>query len=115
MNTLSITSDTAIHMPNVSIPNTTPPSEVSKDTSPSKVDANKEHVDMTKLAQQLNTVAKKENLDISFGYNKEIDRVVISVLDKNTGEVIRKLPSEDAVKFAEGVKDLLGKLFDKKG
>jgi len=74
-----------------------------------------ENIDMPKLTSKLNEVAELENLDISFGYNEKIDRVIINVLDKNTGEVIRKLPSEDAVKFAEGMEDMLGKLFDSKG
>jgi len=85
------------------------------DTSQTDATEKKENVDMPKLTEQLNKLAERENLDVSFGYNEKIDRVIINVLDKNTGEVIRKLPSEDAVKFAEGMEDMLGKLFDSKG
>ncbi len=88
---------------------------VRTDTNPADVTVKSENVDMPKLTAKLNKVAETENLDISFGYNEKIDRVIINVLDKNTGEVIRKLPSEDAVKFAEGMEDMLGKLFDSKG
>ncbi len=85
------------------------------DTKQTDATVKTENVDMPKLTQKLNDVATKEQLDISFGYNEKIDRVVINVTDKHTGEVIRKLPSEDAVKFAEGMKEMLGKLFDRKG
>lgn len=92
----------------------TPAQEIRTDTG--RADTTQEkNVDMQKLSEKLNTVAKNEHLDISFGYNDKIDKVFINIVDKNSGEVIRKLPSEEAIKFAEGMKDLLGKLFDRKG
>ena len=93
-----------------------PAEEIRKDTSHAANTTEKnKNVDMEKLTKELNHVAQKENLDISFGYNDKIDKVFINIVDKNSGDVIRKLPSEEAIKFAEGMKDLLGKLFDKKG
>jgi flagellar protein FlaG len=93
----------------------TPALVMRMDTPNTQATKNVEDVDMPKLAEALNTMAQKENLDISFGYNKKIDKVFINIVDKNSGEIIRKLPSEEAIKFAEGMEDLLGKLFDKKG
>ena len=84
-------------------------------TDTQQVDAEDKNIDIPKLTDHLNKVAEHENLDISFGYNDKIDRVIINFMDKNTGEIIRKLPSEDAVKFAEGMEEMLGKLFDSKG
>ena len=85
------------------------------DTMDTDATVKRENVDMEKLTQKLNIMAEEENLDVSFGYNEKIDRVVINVTDKHTGEIIRKLPSEDAIKFAEGMQDIIGKLFDRKG
>ncbi len=85
------------------------------DTPQTDTTENRENVDMPKLTEELNKLSERKNLDISFGYNEKIDKVIINVLDKSTGEIIRKLPSEDAVKFAEGVEEMLGKLLDKKG
>ncbi len=48
------------------------------------------------ITLNLNNIAKKENLDI------------------DTGKVIRKIPSEEALKFREGMKELIGILFDRK-
>jgi flagellar protein FlaG len=94
----------------------TPAGEIRKDTPHAGNITQKEKtVDMEKLSKELNHIAAKENLDISFGYNEKIDKVFINIVDKSSGEVIRKLPSEEAIKFAEGMKELLGKLFDKKG
>ncbi len=97
--------------PTSQTPTTTHPKDMMQQEATQK----DKNVDMQQLTQELNEIAQKEQLDISFGYNEKIDRVVINVTDKNTGEVIRKLPSEDAVKFAEGMKEMLGKLFDRKG
>ena len=85
------------------------------DTQNTQATKSSEAVDMPKLTEELNSMAQKENLDISFGYNKKLDKVFINVVDKNSGEVIQKLPSEEAMKFAEGMHDLIGKLLDKKG
>ena len=90
------------------------PAPIMRTDTPQK-DAVDKTTDIPKLTAQLNEVAESKNLDISFGYNEKINKVIINVMDKDTGEVIRKLPSEDAVKFAEGMEDLLGKLFDSKG
>jgi flagellar protein FlaG len=103
-----------VEAPTVKAP--APVEEIRKDTTHAgEITQNNKNVDMEKLSEELNQIATKENLDISFGYNKKIDKVFINIVDKNSGEVIRKLPSEEAIKFAEGMKDLLGKLLDKKG
>ena len=90
-------------------------SEVRTDTSHTEATQKTDNVDMVALTGSLNAKAESANLDISFGYNKKIDKVFINVVDKNSGEVIQKLPSEEAMKFAEGMHDLIGKLLDKKG
>ncbi len=72
-------------------------------------------VDMEKLNKKLNSIAKEQSLDVSFGYDKELNKVYINVVDKNSGEVIRKLPSQEAMNFAKSMKEAVGKLLDKRG
>jgi uncharacterized FlaG/YvyC family protein len=64
---------------------------------------------------KLNKKADEEKLDISFEYNKEINRTYISVVDKISGKVIEKLPSESAMKFCESMNELVGMILNKKG
>ena len=71
----------------------------------------KELLDIT---LNLNNIAKKENVDISFEYNEKLQESYISIKDNDTGKVIRKIPSEEALKFREGVKELIGILFDRR-
>jgi flagellar protein FlaG len=68
-----------------------------------------------KLVEDLNQVSESLNVDIKFAYNEKIDEVYINVIDKNSGNVIRKLPSEEAMKIKETMKDWIGSLFDTKG
>ena len=66
------------------------------------------------ITLNLNTIAKKDNLDVSFEYNSKLQESYISIKDNDTGKVIRKIPSEEALKFREGMKELLGILFDRR-
>ena len=70
---------------------------------------------LKELTQQLNTQAEHEHLNIAFGYDEELKRVYISVIDKASGKEIRKLPSDEALKFAKSMKESLGRLLDKRG
>jgi flagellar protein FlaG len=65
--------------------------------------------------EKFNEMSDTLNLDIKFAYNDKIDQVYLNVIEKNTGRVIRKLPSEEAMKISESMKELVGNLLDKKG
>jgi flagellar protein FlaG len=67
------------------------------------------------VTKEFNKLSDKLNLDVKFAYNEKIDTVYINVTDKDTGRVIRKLPTEEAMKIKESMQDLVGVLFDKKG
>jgi len=70
---------------------------------------------LQKSVEKFNEMSEKLDLDVKFAYNDKIDQIYLNVIDKNTGQTIRKLPSEEAMKIAESMKDLVGALFDKKG
>ena len=70
---------------------------------------------MQQIEQKLNDIASSENINVKFAYNEKLNMSYISVIDKNTGEEIRKLPSEEAMKISESMKELVGVMFDKKG
>ncbi len=74
-----------------------------------------EPIKAEQVSQEFNDISKDLNLDVKFAYNAKIDTVYINVTDKNTGEIIKKLPTEEAMKIKESMKDLVGVLFDKKG
>jgi flagellar protein FlaG len=81
----------------------------------SSIESKSKSYNIEDLTNKLNERAKSENLSISFTYNEKLNRSIINVIDKKSGEVIRKLPSDEAIKFAESIKEAVGKLLDKKG
>jgi flagellar protein FlaG len=70
---------------------------------------------LKETTEKFNQMSEELNLDIKFAYNDKIDQVYLNVIDKHTGRVIRKLPSEEAMKISESMKELVGTLLDKKG
>jgi len=83
-------------------------------------DIKKHQKDMTKeQLQELTTKLNKEmeplNPDIKFSYDEKINELVVNVIDKNTDRIIRKIPSEEALKIMEKMRELVGALFDDKG
>ncbi len=67
-----------------------------------------------KLVSELNDISDSLNTDIKFGYDDDLAEVFVTVTDKHTGKIIRKLPTEEAMKIKKSMKELVGSLFDKK-
>jgi len=67
------------------------------------------------LTKKLNKEMEPLNPDIKFHYDEKVDSMIVNVIDKNTDKVIRKIPSAEALKIMEKMRELVGALFDKKG
>ena len=46
--------------------------------------------------------------------DKELDRFIVQVTDKQTGEVVREIPGEAILKIARNIENLKGLLYDNK-
>ncbi len=78
--------------------------------------------DQKEIQKHLNNTVKKLNdqmdslnINIKFGFNDKIDTMFVDVTEKSTGRLIRKIPSEETMKLAEKMKEIIGMIFDKKG
>jgi flagellar protein FlaG len=71
--------------------------------------------ELQKLTTQLNKEMEPLNPDIKFSFNDKVSELVVNVIDKNTDKVIRKIPSDEALKIMEQMRKLVGALFDDKG
>ena len=108
--------NTASPTPSVATPQAAVKSEVvHTDMNTQRTTQKHNDADMQNIVKELNTKSADAKLDISFGFNQELHASFISVVDKLSGQVIRKMPSEEAMKFAEGLAEINGKLLDKKG
>ncbi|NPA74329.1 MAG: flagellar biosynthesis protein FlaG [Epsilonproteobacteria bacterium] len=78
--------------------------------------------EMKEIQKNLDNTVKKLNdqmdalsVNIRFGFNDKIDSMYVDVTEKSTGKLIRKIPSEETMKIAEKMKEIIGMIFDKKG
>ncbi len=92
-----------------------PAQEVPKQNGEKGISLDEEKKILKQSTEKFNEMSDKLNLDVKFAYNDKIDQVYLNVIDKKTGQIIRKLPSEEAMKISESMKELVGNLLDKKG
>lgn len=73
-------------------------------------------VDMDKitdvLKNKLDKIQKLFTGEARFEVNREADMIVVKIINKETEEVVRQIPSEVSVKLAKALNDLEGILFD---
>ena len=58
------------------------------------------------VVTSLNTSIQSVQRNLEFSIDKELGEIVIKVTDKNTKEVVRQIPSEEALKLARNLKDV---------
>ena len=68
--------------------------------------------DVKEVAKFLNESTELFNITIGFKVNEDINRIVVSIVDKTTDEVIRQIPPEEVVKLAERLHEMVGVLFN---
>lgn len=54
-----------------------------------------------------------DDKEIKLSYNEEIDRVIITVLNKHSHEIIAVYPCEELQHLARHLKEMIGIIFDK--
>lgn len=72
---------------------------------------------MSFLRDQVDKVQEMSDLmghSLQFEVREEANIVQIIVKERSSGEVVKEIPPERIVKFLEGMKELLGSLFDEK-
>ncbi|CAG0975420.1 hypothetical protein GEOBC_01510 [Geobacteraceae bacterium] len=65
-------------------------------------------------AEKINEFIQSFTRDLQFTVDRDTDRVVLKVLDRTSGEVIRQIPSEEALKIAKALDELKGLIITEK-
>ena len=90
--------------------------EVSQDTLEKAVDTTFETISPEKLAQVIQELESKLETTASkglrFATDEVLNRQIVSVVDKESGEVIRQLPPEEVLRAARNIDYMRGILFD---
>lgn len=71
-------------------------------------------IDIEKILKSLDQFNSMDlmNKKIKLYHNKEINRIIISVIDKETNEVIKEIPCEEIQNLAKYLREELGNLYD---
>ena len=67
------------------------------------------------LAESANTYLIRTETQLQFEVSESTGRVIVRVIDKESGETIREIPPEELHRFAERANELRGLLFDAEG
>jgi flagellar protein FlaG len=99
--------------------------EVTKETNAEKLRAKAgesraeggKHLEMIRerlieISASLNEDMKIRSKNLSFSIDKDTNRMVVTVTDKESGKVIKQIPSEAVIKVAHSMEALKGILYD---
>ena len=94
--------------------------QVIEDTIPDDLQAERA-IDVTRFAERvdrsidtLNKRMEELGRSVRFSKDTEFDREVITVVNSDSGDIVRQIPPEYAIRISEGLKSLRGVLFDDK-
>lgn len=71
--------------------------------------------ELDEAIQVLNESLAKTPTKAMISKDEYLNRFVVKIADKSSGEIVREIPSEALLKFARHLKELKGLLFDEKG
>jgi flagellar protein FlaG len=81
-------------------------------------DEEKKAADLSQLAKMAMgreiDVEGLRNVDLNFSVHEASGQIMVSVVDKETGDVIREIPSEALLDLAAKLQEVAGLIFDKK-
>ena len=67
------------------------------------------------VTEELNKEMDILNTTIRFHFDDKTDEIYVTVIDTKDNRVIRQIPSEEAMKLAAKMRELVGMLFDERG
>ena len=79
-----------------------------------KIDPDLMQKQLQEIADQLSRQMSNRQLDLSFSVDRRASQVVVVVKHPSTGEVLKQIPGEAALRIAHSISDLKGILYDKK-
>jgi flagellar protein FlaG len=98
----------------LAVPATAPVAVKAKVATPDPVPAQKtQPPPVEQIVKDLNDTMRVINTNIAFSVDQDTGKTVIKVVDSDTKKVIRQIPTEEMLRVASRLKELLGILFDK--
>ena len=88
--------------------------EVVKPEPVVKFDSEEMMSNLREAIAKLNEQAEKNGRGLNFSVDKELNRHIITVRNTSSGEVVRQIPTEVAIKVAHSLEDIKGLLLDER-
>ncbi len=85
-----------------------PSAHVEKALMPSKEE-------LKNTIEHLNKHMDSLDTNVKFGFDDKVEQMFVNVMERSTGKIIRRIPTEEAMKISEKMKEIVGMIFDKKG
>jgi len=76
------------------------------------VDPDEMRVNLEVAIDKLNEQVERNGRGLNFAIDEKLNRPIITVRNTSTGEVVRTIPTEVAIKIAHNLEDLKGLLMD---
>lgn len=70
--------------------------------------------DLDRAVEGLNKTARAFATNLQFSTHEETGRIVVRVIDSETGEVVREIPPERVLAIAASIQEMLGLMLDRK-
>ena len=70
--------------------------------------------EIKRLVTTFNKAAKQVDNRVSFSYHQKTDRLIMRIVNPNTNEVIKQLPSKEMIKLLTNINEMLGLFIDEK-
>ena len=91
-----------------------PPVETSKPVEEANTDPKETRRTLEEATEHLNQQMSRNSRDLTFSVDNEVNKVVVTVKNRISGEVVRQIPSEVALRVAHNLDDVKGLLQDGK-
>ena len=70
---------------------------------------------LLELAKDLNKEMKFINTSLMFAYEDSISSLVLTIKQRDSGEIIRKIPTDEAMELMKKMRDIISVILDAKG
>lgn len=70
--------------------------------------------ELVKLTEDLNKEMNPLNINVKFGFEDKIGEMFVSVYEKDSNKLLRKIPSDEAISLMAKMREIIGIIFDKK-
>lgn len=70
---------------------------------------------LLKLAEELNEEMKFINTNLMFDYEDSISSLVLTIKQVDSGEIVRQIPTDEAMELMKKMRDIISVILDTKG